>query len=699
MTTLHTALNRLNEIGAHINRIGSDEGLTLRQTLSLIAESASHFVPGSIALITTYDTSTASFDAASRVSAGEGSAALAAISPRPGGLGHTAVARRQPIVSYAPDGPDMHPDLRAAGVRAAACFPLIVAERIVGALYIYLMADRRFAEAELLMLGNVANLAAMAITHTRRIEQAQAELTRREEEIMRLRRAGLLISSRSGLGSTLEAILQMALEITGAQYGIFRLVKAHMLDTAAFAGEGLTAPVIESLPLDENSIMGWVALHRVPLVIADLHQPPWDARYTPLDEQTPMRSEVAVPLIGSGGRLEGVLNLESPRPYAFSERDSLLLQALATQAVIAIQEARLLDALQDVTAWLLAHPLDHTLKELTALAHTLLGVSEARIVVGPPPGSAPPPLHAAYTGAQAAHHAGLLAVPLLHPQGGAPLGVFSARVGTGDIERDKKVLALLAHYAALAIQNADRQEELRHAHARRAVAETFAALGDIAANLLHQLNNKIGTIPVRVEGIQMKSSAHVEADTYLAANLSEIEASAREAMTIVRENMALLRPLRPTPISIASCVAQALVEVGPPPGVTVEQRGLEGLPRVLGTSQSVKLVFVNLIENATHAMGGQGTQRLTISGEAAAGAVTVSVSDTGPGIPPDMTERIFELEVSGGAVNHAGKLGFGLWWVRTLLARLGGTIRVENNPAGGACFRLSLPRADEGRPQ
>ena len=75
--------------------------------------------------------------------------------------------------------------------------------------------------------------------------------------------------------------------------------------------------------------------------------------YYPLDYSLEMRSELAVPLIGAGGRLEGVLNLESPPIAAFSEQDSHLLQALATQAVIAIQEVRLMDALQEVADRLL----------------------------------------------------------------------------------------------------------------------------------------------------------------------------------------------------------------------------------------------------------------------------------------------------------------------------------------------------------
>ncbi len=57
-----------------------------------------------------------------------------------------------------------------------------------------------------------------------------------------------------------------------------------------------------------------------------------------------------MPLLGAGGRLVGVLNLESPQVGAFTEADSHLLQSLASQAVIAIQQVRLLDALRDTSA-------------------------------------------------------------------------------------------------------------------------------------------------------------------------------------------------------------------------------------------------------------------------------------------------------------------------------------------------------------
>jgi signal transduction histidine kinase len=58
-------------------------------------------------------------------------------------------------------------------------------------------------------------------------------------------------------------------------------------------------------------------------------------------------------------------------------------------------------------------------------------------------------------------------------------------------------------------------------------------------------------------------------------------------------------------------------------------------------------------------------------------------------------EHIFELNFSGRTNTRIGKLGFGLWWVKTLMTRLGGSVQVESDGEHGTTFRLRLPRAKE----
>ena len=105
----------------------------------------------------------------------------------------------------------------------------------------------------------------------------------------------------------------------------------------------------------------------------------WKAIYYPLDHKLDMRSEVAVPLIGASGHLEGVLNLESPEINTFDKEDRYILQILATQAIIAIQEVRLLEALQDIAAMLYTHSLGDIRRALVERACDLLNVPASLI--------------------------------------------------------------------------------------------------------------------------------------------------------------------------------------------------------------------------------------------------------------------------------------------------------------------------------
>ena len=165
-------------------------------------------------------------------------------------------------------------------------------------------------------------------------------------------------------------------------------------------------------------------------------------------------------------------------------------------------------------------------------------------------------------------------------------------------EWDKKVLACLANSAALAIQNESHQQALRSSQEKHWTAETFAAMGDISANLLHNMNNKVGTIPVRIQAIQDKYQDILKKNAYLATNLQEIERSAADAMQIVQENLSHLRPIRIEPVSIAVRVAEAIRLVQIPESVQIKTQGLEDLPTVMAGGQSLTFVFRNLIENA-----------------------------------------------------------------------------------------------------
>lgn len=738
---LLNALSSLNQIGATVNKLGPSQSITVEGTLRLIVESAIKVIHDSSAVIYTYSGSQQRFKRSSRVSAGEKSLPDPHDEPRRDGMGHLAIARQQRVVSYEEQEVDIHPIKTEAGARAVTCYPLIVAGQIVGVLYVYLHEMRKFEQLELLMLDNFVNQAAMAIFHARRIVRARRRLAEKEDEVTSLRRAGLLISSRSGLQETLDSILQMAMDVIGAEYGSFRLVSEHasVLELAAIAGDPPSPEAQFDLPIDETSIMGRVAKRRQPLLVDDVLDEKWSQIYYPLNESTQMRSELAVPLIGASGRLEGVLNLESPQPDAFNEEDIRRLHTFATHAVIAIQEMVLLNALQEISEILLSESQPRVLQRVASLACSLLNACSSSIwmltgeqldlkaaagddtyhdaiavrgsIIGQVVQSGmaltstdsinAPAMRTSEAGdAEASKH--LLVVPLQREAGEGPdaLGAISVCLdASGGVETsdwDQKVLTILAHYASLTIRNTARIRALEVARSQRAATETFAALGDIAVNLLHQLNNRIGIIPVRIQGIQESCTDAIQADPYLEKNLAVIEAKAREAMIELRDSLTLLHPVNPAHLHLHECVAEALEKSNLHEMVKFESDIFEAFPPLFASKPGIVLIFVNLLENAAQAMNKQGTIRL--SGQAEKDAILITVADDGPGIDPAVHDEIFELTYSGNDSLKGGKLGFGLWWVRMLMVRLGGSVSVESDGLKGTRFhlRFPMPVADEG---
>jgi GAF domain-containing protein len=701
------ALASLNQISNAINRIGSEDSDQTDWSLQLVVDSAIRVIPGSSAVIYTYDHKTGLFETDSRVSAKREEREITTErhqpndAPRPDGIGMRTIQRRRRCFSYEEPDLRVHPYHAVLGVKAVACFPLIVAEQPVGLLYIYLHEERQFTYLEQLLLDNFVNQAAMAIYHAKRLAGIHRDLVRKDEELNQLRRAGLLISSRLRLEETLDSILHLALEITNAQYGIFRLLdkKGEYLVTRAVTGKSLERPLVEKLPLYGKSVMAHVARTREPLLISDLRQEPWSSIYYPLDSKLEMRSELAVPLINASGRLEGVLNLESPRLGAFSDDDNHLLQSLAAYAITAIQEVRLLDALQEAAQLLISQPTRKVLDRLCEMANDLLNTSSSAIWLANESGelqltSSNGLVQDLENVSNAQSQPGALLIPLASGEDArvfGMFGVFSPDTTTGrgvKTEWDKKVLACLANYALLAVQNEAHQRALQTSQEQHWTAETFAAVGDISANLLHNMNNKVGTIPVRIQAIQDKYQQVLENDSYLANQLAEIEHSAAYAMQIVQENLSHLRPIRMEPVDIDSCVQEAVRAVQIPGSIQIEINGLESLPTVIAGRQSLAFVFRNLIENALAAMNGSG--RIQIQGHHMPEAVEISLTDSGPGIPVELHTQIFELNFSRTG-SQPGKLGFGLWWVKTLMTRLGGSVSVESDGSHGTTFRLQLP--------
>jgi signal transduction histidine kinase len=114
------------------------------------------------------------------------------------------------------------------------------------------------------------------------------------------------------------------------------------------------------------------------------------------------------------------------------------------------------------------------------------------------------------------------------------------------------------------------------------------------------------------------------------------------------------------------------------------------LPQLTGDRVQLQQVVVNLVQNACDAMRSfPPPRRLAIASRAAGSQVELTVSDSGPGVPPSVAAAIFEPYVS----TKSGGMGMGLSICRSLVESHGGTLTHESPAEGGARFRVSLPIA------
>jgi len=117
---------------------------------------------------------------------------------------------------------------------------------------------------------------------------------------------------------------------------------------------------------------------------------------------------------------------------------------------------------------------------------------------------------------------------------------------------------------------------------------------------------------------------------------------------------------------------------------------LREIPRVCCYVGEINQVWTNIIVNACDAMQGRGTLRIGC-GQKEPGRVWVRISDSGPGIPEELRERIFEPSYTTKTASGSFGLGLGLTIANEIVQKHGGTIQVGNTPGGGAVFTVTLP--------
>ena len=231
----------------------------------------------------------------------------------------------------------------------------------------------------------------------------------------------------------------------------------------------------------------------------------------------------------------------------------------------------------------------------------------------------------------------------------------------------------------------------------RSRAETqgqMAAASVLLADVAHAVNNPLMSITATVEG----HLAEPGLAGPLRRDLEEVLSQARRAGRLVR---GIVRFVRPAPAEEGSAdVNEVVRESVMLLGVQFAADGVAfGLdlaidpPRAALGAQQLEHVLVALLSNAHEALlrGPADDRRVAVRTRAEDGRIIVEVRDNGPGVPPEIRERLFQPFVSARADGH---VGLGLYTARSVAREAGGDLTHEAPPDGrGALFLVSLPAA------
>jgi signal transduction histidine kinase len=249
----------------------------------------------------------------------------------------------------------------------------------------------------------------------------------------------------------------------------------------------------------------------------------------------------------------------------------------------------------------------------------------------------------------------------------------------------------------LTIEQALRQVRL-HAEkrelARRAqVAEKLAAVGTLTAGISHEIRNPLNAAGLQLAVLERRlRKLPEEMQKPLAEPLGLVRDEIRRLEHLLEDFLQFARPreLNARPVEIHGVLQAVLGLLGGDAerrGLTLEAKLDGSLPPVLGDAERLRQVLMNLALNAMEATPARG--RVRVAAEVVDREIVLVVEDSGPGIPPELAERVFEPFFT----TKAAGSGLGLPIVHAIVAQHGGAVEYSKSPLGGARFTVRLPRA------
>jgi signal transduction histidine kinase/CheY-like chemotaxis protein len=281
------------------------------------------------------------------------------------------------------------------------------------------------------------------------------------------------------------------------------------------------------------------------------------------------------------------------------------------------------------------------------------------------------------------------------PVGALGLGAYRGGTPIPETIFQAGMLTALMNHLGMAMERAGHlgqlerlDGELLRARELLEVQSRISAVGELAAAVAHDLNNLAG---ISLMAIHCARSGVLDPRVAL----PRVERASRAVGDLARRLQRVARTgmdAAIAPVDLVQVVEDVVILMEPlcrEEGIAMDL-AVESRAHVAGDPTIIKQAVLNVMLNAREAVVAAGEERrIRVRIAAPEDPVVLTVTDSGPGIPPHLLADLFKPFVS----SKTGHAGLGLAIAHNGMKQLGGTIEAGNDPAGGARFRLSFARA------
>lgn len=561
--------------------------------------------------------------------------------------------------------------------------PLVARGKVVGVLTVDSLRPNAYDEEDARTVAAFADHAAIAIANAQLLRQTQQQL----EEVAFLHRTGQALAASLEMEDVLQSLLDSVRAHFGVEAASVALVDEQTRELVFRVATGGAADRVVGVRLKPGQgIAGWVAQSGLPLVVPSVEQ---DSRwYSGVDQQTGFRTRaiVAVP-IRLGGEVLGVVEAINPLKGSMNEAGMRLLLNVAALAASAIQNARQFNRARDAEerySSLFENSADPILitdaqgriTDVNRKFCQMLGCDREEIR-----------LQEAFALTTQPQRLREWLDQVL--QGRDILGNLEMTTREGRTLPFEVRATLIFHGSRPYVQWVfhDITERLRLEQVRE----------DLTHMIVHDLRNPLSSIMSSLELIRARLK-----DPTIDIPLDQLFAVAQrsgERLFGLIDSILDVARLE----SGGAELTYQLIDVGDMVGEAVEQVrpvavGREirlsfhvppGLPPIEGDRNLLLRTLTNLLDNALKFTPPEGEVQVTVD-RPSADEIRFAVSDTGPGIPPEYQERIFD-RFARLPNEKARGTGIGLAFCKLAVEAHGGRIWVESQPGKGATFKFTVP--------